>query len=156
MISTSGHHWSATWATARCRVPSAVGGGGAVPARVGVGGGAAWWGGVSGRGGGSVGAGAGGDQRLRPDRGHRVCVDERAAEAGVGGGADRCAGGVVGVVCAGWLVAAGAGGGGRGVVCGRSRGGGGVSGSGRVDRVAVCGVVRRRGGGGGGFAPGAG
>ena len=54
---------------------------------------------------------------------------------------------VVGVVCAGWLVAAGAGGGGRGVVCGRSRCGGGLYGSGRVDRVAVCGVPVRRAGG---------
>ena len=54
---------------------------------------------------------------------------------------------VGGVVCAGWLVAAGAGGGGRGVVCGRSRGGGGLYGSGRVDRVAVCGVSVRRAGG---------
>ena len=53
----------------------------------------------------------------------------------------------VGVVCAGWLVAAGAGGGGGGVVCGRSRGGGGLSGSGRVDRVAVCGVSVRGAGG---------
>ncbi len=74
--------------------------------------------------------------------------------AGTGGGADRCAGGVVGVVCARWLVAAGAGGGGRGVVCGRSRGGGGLYGSGRVDRVAVCGVSVRRGRGRGCIAPG--
>ena len=28
-----------------------------------------------------MGAGAGDDQRLRPHRGHRVCVDQRAAEA---------------------------------------------------------------------------
>ena len=59
---------------------------------------------------------------------------------GVGGAADRLAGAGVGVVCAGWVVAAGAGGGGGGVVCGRPRCGGGLSGSGRVDRVAVCGV----------------
>ena len=52
-----------------------------------------------------------------------------------------------GVVCAGWVVAAGAGRGGGGVVCGRSRGGGGVCGPGRVDRVAVCGVSVRRAGG---------
>ena len=52
-----------------------------------------------------------------------------------------------GVVCAGWLVAAGAGRGGRGVVCGRSRGGGGLYGPGRVDRVAVCGVSVRGAGG---------
>ena len=31
-----------------------------------------------------MGARAGDDQRLRPDRGHGVCVDERAAEAGSG------------------------------------------------------------------------
>ena len=53
--------------------------------------------------------------------------------AGVGGG----------VVCAGWVVAAGAGRGGRGVVCGRCRGGGWVSGPGGIDRVAVCGVSVR-------------
>ena len=48
--------------------------------------------------------------------------------------------------CAGWVVAAGAGRGGRGVVCGRSRGWRWVCGSGGVDRVAVCGVsVRWRG-----------
>ena len=41
---------------------------------------------------------------------------------GVGGGADRVAGGGGGVVCAGWVVAPGAGRGGRGVVCGRSPG----------------------------------
>ena len=66
---------------------------------------------------------------------------------GVGGTADRCAGAGGGVVCAGWLVASGAGGGGRGVVCGRSRRGGGVLAPGRVDRVAVCGVSVRRAGG---------
>ena len=70
-----------------------------------------------------------------------------AGWAGSGVGADRCAGVVVGVVCAGWVVAAGAGGGGGGVVCGRPRGGGGLSGSGRVDRVAVCGVSVRGVGG---------
>ena len=65
-------------------------------------------------------------------------------KAGVGVAADRCAGVVVGVVCAGWLVASGADRGGGGVVCGRPWGGGGVSGSGGVDRVAVCGVSVRR------------
>ena len=43
--------------------------------------------------------------------------------AGSGVRADRFAGVGGGVVCAGWVVAAGAGGGGRGVVCGRCRGG---------------------------------
>ncbi len=38
---------------------------------------------------------------------------QRAADGGVGGGADRCAGAGGGVVCAGWVVAAGAGRGGR-------------------------------------------
>ena len=44
-------------------------------------------------------------------------------DGGVGGGADRCAGAGGGVVCAGWLVAAGAGRCGGRVVCGRRRGG---------------------------------
>ena len=48
----------------------------------------------------------------------------------------------------GWL-RPGAGGGGRGVVCGRCRGGVWVCGPGGVDRVAVCGVSVRRGGGAG-------
>ena len=55
---------------------------------------------------------------------------ECAAGSGVGGGADRVAGVGGGVVCAGWVVAGGAGRGGRGVVCGRCRGGGGVCGAG--------------------------
>ena len=58
-----------------------------------------------------------------------------------------CAGAGGGVVCAGWVVAAGAGRGGRRVVCGRPRGGGWVCGPGRVDRVAVCGVPVRGAGG---------
>ena len=66
--------------------------------------------------------------------------------AGSGCGAHWCAGVDCGVVCAGRLVAGGAGRGGRGVVCGRCRGGVWVLAAGRVDRVAVCGVsVRRRG-----------
>ena len=65
--------------------------------------------------------------------------------AGVGGGADRVAGVGGGVVCAGRVVAPGAGRGGRGVVCGRSRRRRRLCGPGRADRVAVCGVpVRRR------------
>ena len=68
---------------------------------------------------------------------------------GVGGAADRFAGVGGGVFCAGWVVAAGAGRGGRGVVCGRCGGGGWVLAPGGFDRVAVCGVsVRRRGGAG--------
>ncbi len=59
---------------------------------------------------------------------------------------DRGAVGASWLFCAGWVVAAGAGGGGRGVVCGRCRGGVWVLAPGGVDRVAVCGVsVRRRG-----------
>ncbi len=58
-----------------------------------------------------------------------------------------CAGVLGGVVRAGWVVASGAGGGGGGVVCGRPWGGGGVSGSGGVDRVAVRGVSVRGVGG---------
>ncbi len=80
---------------------------------------------VSGRGGGAVGAGAGDGQRLRPDRDHDVCGGQCAFNSGVsgvGGAADRVAGVGGGVVCAGWVVAGGAGGGGRGVVCGRCKG----------------------------------
>ena len=44
---------------------------------------------VPGRGGGSVGAGAGDDQCLRPDRDDDVGGDECAVDSGVGGGADR-------------------------------------------------------------------
>ncbi len=54
------------------------------------------------------------------------------------------AGGGGGVVCAGWVVASGAGRGGGRVVCGRCRGGVWVLAAGRVDRVAVCGVSVRR------------
>ena len=49
-----------------------------------------------------------------------------------------------GVVCAGWVVASGAGRGGGGVVCGRSWGGVWVSAPGLFDGVAVCGVPVRR------------
>ena len=59
----------------------------------------------------------------------------------------RGAVGASGLFCAGWVVAGGAGGGGRGVVCGRCRGGVWVLASGRVDRVAVCGVSVRGAGG---------
>ena len=67
--------------------------------------------------------------------------------AGVGGGADRCAGVDRGAVRPRRVVAAGAGRGGRGVVCGRPRRGVWVCGPGRVDRVAVCGVPVRGAGG---------
>ncbi len=53
----------------------------------------------------------------------------------------------LGVVCAGWVVACGAGGCGGGVVCGWCWGGCGVCGSGGVDGVAVCGVPVRGCGG---------
>src|SRR6202007_727684 len=82
----------------------------------------------------------------RPDRNHDVRGAECAVGTGVGGAADRFAGVGGGVVCAGWVVAGGAGWGGRGVVWGRSWRGVWVCGPGRVDCVAVCGVsVRRRG-----------
>ena len=52
-----------------------------------------------------------------------VCVAISAPLGrGVGGAADRVAGGGGGVVCAGWVVASGAGRGGGGVVCGRCAG----------------------------------
>ena len=54
--------------------PDPVGGGGAVAAGLGVGGVGGRRRGLPGRGGGSVGAGAGDDQRLRPDRDDDVCV----------------------------------------------------------------------------------
>ena len=57
--------------------------------------------------------GSGDDQRLRPDRDHGVCGDQCAVDGGVGCGADRFAGAGGGVVRAGWVVAAGAGRGGR-------------------------------------------
>src|SRR4029077_1784410 len=85
--------------------------------------------GLPARGGGSVGAGAGDDQRLRPDRDHGVCHDQRAADGGVGGGADRVAGAGGGGVRAGWGVGSGAGGGGGGgggLGGGRGGGGGGL------------------------------
>ena len=51
-----------------------------------------------------MGAGAGDDQRLRPDRDHGVCVDQCAAGRGVGCGADRLAGsGAALFVLDGWL-----------------------------------------------------
>ena len=89
--------------------PNPVGGDRTLPAGVGVGGVAARRGGLPGRGGGSVGARPGGDQRLRPHRGHGVCVDERAAVSRGRCGADRCAGIDRGVVRARRVVAGGAG-----------------------------------------------
>ncbi len=99
---------------------------------------------VFGRGGGSVGAGAGDGQCLWPDRGHDICGDDCAVGGGLGCGADRCAGSRGGVVCARWVVAPGARRGGRGVVCGRRGAGVWVCGPVGVDRVAVCGVPVRR------------
>src|SRR6516165_846670 len=55
-----------------------------------------------------MGAGAGGDQRLRPHRGHGVCVDERAAVGRGRCGADRLAGIDRGVVRPRRVVTAGA------------------------------------------------
>ena len=66
-------------------------------------------------------------------------IDSTASPIGVPVGQPR-------LFRAGWVVAAGAGGCGRGVVCGRRRSGVWVLAAGGVDRVAVCGVpVRRRG-----------
>src|SRR5262249_32405766 len=104
---------------------------------------------LSGRGGGSVGARAGGDQYLRPDRDHGGCVQECAAETGVGSATDRLAGVGGGGGCVRCGGAPGGGGGGGGGVCGwAGPGGGGVGVLASVcaDGVAVCGVcVRRRG-----------
>ena len=90
-----------------------------------------------------MGARAGDDQRVRPDRDDDVRGDQRAVGGGVGRGADRCAGARGGVVRAGWVVASGAGRGGRGVVCGRCGVGVGYVAPGGVDGVAVCGVSVR-------------
>ena len=77
-----------------------------------------------------MGARAGDDQRLRPDRDHDVRGDQCAADGGVGRAADRCAGAGGGVVRAGRVVAAGAAGVvGELYVAGR-RCGGGISGVG--------------------------
>ena len=59
---------------------------------------------------------------------------------GVGGAGDRCAGVGGGVVCAGWVVASGAGRGGGGVVCGWCRGGVWVCGAGALtaSRFVAC------------------
>ena len=93
--------------------PDPFGGGGVVA-------GGAWIGGVGGRrrglpgrGGRSLGARAGDDQRLRPDRDDGVRIDQCAVNRRVGGAADRFAGAGGGAVCARWVVAAGAGRGGR-------------------------------------------
>ena len=89
--------------------PDPVGGGDALTGGVGVGGVGGGRGALPGRAGRPLGAWAGDDQRLRPDRGHGVRRDQCAADRGAGGGADRCAGAGRGVVRAGCLVAAGAG-----------------------------------------------
>ena len=64
--------------------PDPVGGGGAVAGGVGVGGVGGGRRGLPGRAGGPLGAGAGDDQRLRPDRDHDVCGDQCTADGGVG------------------------------------------------------------------------
>ena len=94
-----------------------------------------------------VGARAGGDQHVWHHRDDGACLVECVADGDVGGGPIGVPLAHLGVVCAGWVVASGAGRGGRGVVCGRSGGGGWLSRPGRVDRVAVCGVSVRRAGG---------
>ena len=133
------------WGACQRLEPNTLRCGGALAARVGVGGADGGRGGVPGRCGGPMGARAGDDQRLRPDRDHRVRHDQRAADGGVGCGADRRAGTRGGVVRTGRVVAAGAGRCGRRVVCGRPRGGVRVCAPGWADRVAVRGVpVRRR------------
>ena len=63
--------------------------------------------------GGSVGAGAGDGQRVRPDRDHDVALQEHTADSRVRGAADRFADCRGGVLRAGRVAAAGAGGGGR-------------------------------------------
>ena len=129
--------------TRRGVAPDAVGGRGAVPAGLGVHRVGGRRGGLLGRGGGSVVAGAGDGQRLRPDRNHHLRGPKHATVPRDWGPSDRFPGGGGGVVCAGWVVACGAGGGGGGVVCGRGRGGGGLHPPGELDRVAVCGVFVR-------------
>ena len=86
-----------------------------------------------------MGARAGDDQRLRPHR-DVVRVDQCTAAGGVRGAADRVAGVGGGVVCAGSVVARGAGRGGRRVVCGRPWRRGWLSGPGPVDGVEICSV----------------
>ena len=81
--------------------PDPVGGGSAVAAGFGFGGVAARRRGLPGRGGGSLGAGSGDDQRLRPDRGHGVRSMSAPLAAGTACGAHRCAGADCGVVRAG-------------------------------------------------------
>ena len=98
------------------------------------------------RGGGSVGAGSGDGQRLRPDRDHDVAGDQCAAQPGrraqgappIGSPVTRAA-----AVRAGRVAASGARRGGRRVVCGRRRCRRRVSGPGRPDGVAVRGVPVR-------------
>ena len=65
------------------------------------------------RAGGSLGAGPGDGQRVRPDRDDDVGLQEHTADSGVGGTPDRFADRRGGVFCAGRVVAAGAGGCGR-------------------------------------------
>ena len=130
--------------TRQCAHPNAFCRRDAVARGFGVGGVGGRRGALPGRGGGSVGARPGDDQRLRPHRDHRVCVDQRAAGRGHGGGADRFAGAGGGVVCAGWMVAPGAHRRGRRVVCRRCRCGMRIRRAGRVDRVAIRGVPVRR------------
>ena len=98
---------------------------------------------VSAGAGGSVGAGPGDGQRLRPHRDHHVVVQEHAAAGRVGFPADRVADHGGGLFRPGRVVAPGARRGGRRAVPGRPRRGCGVLAAGRVDRVAVCGVSVR-------------
>ena len=97
--------------------------------------------------GGPVGAGPPGDQRVWADRGDGLRHHEPAAGPGRRPGAGRAAGGQHPGVRAGRRADPGAAGGDRGAVCRRGRAGARVSGPGRADRGAVCGVPVRGGGG---------
>ncbi len=124
--------------------PNPLGGGALSPRGLGVGGAGDRRRGLPGRGGGPVGARAGDDQRLRPHRDHRVRDDQCAADAGIGGGADRCAGADA-RRCSSWTGGCGRCRPGWSASCmspGRGVGVGYVR-PGRADRVAVRGVPVR-------------
>ncbi len=120
---------------------------GALPGRPAVGGAVARRRGMPGRAGGPVGARAGGDQRLRPHRNHRLRHDERPVDRGVGRGADRGAGARGGAVRPRRLAAPGAARSGRRTVRGRPRRRRRLCAPRRADRLTIRGLPVRRPGG---------